>query len=129
MKSFNFYYRRKPTTPAYHKKQRAHPETLIPPNSQKVRKTFIDRLCYHSKTPHTQLPRQNTTSSFRNELNSPPNNQTRNQPTETNLGGMISEIMDVPLPRADSKALMSFLIFHISMFLSVSPPLSAISAS
>lgn len=38
----------------------------------------------------------------------------------------MSEIMDVPLPRADSSALMSFLIFHISMFLSVSPPPSDI---
>jgi hypothetical protein len=32
------------------------------------------------------------------------------------------DIMDVPFPRADSKALISFLIFHISIFLSVSPP-------
>jgi hypothetical protein len=35
---------------------------------------------------------------------------------------MMRDIMDVPFPRADSKALISFLIFHISIFLSVSPP-------
>ncbi len=41
---------------------------------------------------------------------------------ESDLGGMMRDIMDVPFPRADSKALISFLIFHISIFLSVSPP-------
>lgn len=34
---------------------------------------------------------------------------------------MIREIMEVPLPRADSRRLMSFLTFHISMFFSASP--------
>jgi hypothetical protein len=33
---------------------------------------------------------------------------------------MMSEIMEVPLPRACSRRLMSFLTFHISMFFSAS---------
>jgi hypothetical protein len=33
---------------------------------------------------------------------------------------MIREIMEVPFPRAASSRLMSFLIFHISMFFSAS---------
>lgn len=35
---------------------------------------------------------------------------------------MMSEIMLVPLPRAASRRLISFLTFHISMFFSASAP-------
>jgi hypothetical protein len=38
------------------------------------------------------------------------------------LGGIISEIMLVPLPRAASSRLISFFTFHISMFFSASTP-------
>ena len=34
---------------------------------------------------------------------------------------IMSEIMDVPFPRADSRRLMSFLTFQISIFFSASP--------
>jgi hypothetical protein len=34
----------------------------------------------------------------------------------------MSEIMEVPFPRADSRRLISFLTFQISMFFSASPP-------
>jgi hypothetical protein len=49
-------------------------------------------------------------------------NEKKSVKKDCDLGGMMRDIMDVPFPRADSKALISFLIFHISIFLSVSPP-------